>query len=95
MAYRTDRKVATMAQEHDNHGSTPAAWTAVTILMIASVVGAIGIVSHNYTLFWVGVGLVVVGLIVGKVMQMMGLGSPPKHRPEVSARSSADADPAA
>lgn len=83
-----------MAHENDGHGSTPAAWTLVTILMIASVVGAIGIVSANYTLFWVGVGLVVVGLIVGKVMQMMGLGQAPKQRPEVAASTSADGDPA-
>lgn len=83
-----------MAHEHDNHGQTPAAWTAVTILMIASVLGAIGIVSHNYTLFWVAVGLVVVGLVVGKVMQMMGLGQPPKHRVEAPTTTPTEADPA-
>jgi hypothetical protein len=83
-----------MAHENDGHGSTPAAWTLVTILMIASVVGAIGIVSANYALFWVGVGLVVVGLIVGKIMQMMGLGQAPKQRPEVAANTSAEGDPA-
>jgi NhaP-type Na+/H+ and K+/H+ antiporter len=83
-----------MAHENDSHGSTPAAWTLVTIVMIASVVGAIGIVSANYALFWVGVGLVVVGLIVGKVMQMMGLGQAPKQRPEVAAVVGTESDPA-
>jgi hypothetical protein len=32
-------------------------------------------------LFWIGgVGVIVLGLIVGKVMQMMGLGKPPEER---------------
>ena len=66
-----------MSEEHDNHGSTPAAWTAVTIVMIAFLVGAIGVLMSNAVVFWVGVALIVVGLIVGKVMQMMGLGGKP------------------
>jgi len=64
-----------MSASHDDHGSTPAAWTAVTIIMIAFLVGGIGIVAALPWLFWVGAALVVVGIIVGKVMQMMGLGS--------------------
>jgi len=65
-----------MSAEHDNHGSTPAAWTAVTIIMIAFVVGAIGFFTSPIW-FWVGVALVVVGCAVGKVMQMMGMGAKP------------------
>jgi len=64
-----------MSASHDDHGSTPAAWTAVTIIMIAFLVGGIGVVAAVPWLFWAGVALVVVGIIVGKVMQMMGLGS--------------------
>jgi hypothetical protein len=59
---------------HDDHGSTPAAWTAVAIIMIAFVVGTLAIVLGNWPMFWVGAGLVVVGAITGKVMSMMGLG---------------------
>ena len=66
-----------MSDEHDNHGSTPAAWTAVTIITVAFLVGGIGVLMANPPVFWVGVGLVVVGLVVGKVMQMMGLGAKP------------------
>jgi len=68
-----------MTEQQHHHGQTAAAWTTVTILMVASVIGAIGIVSANYTLFWVALGLCVVGLIVGKVMQLMGLGQAPKR----------------
>lgn len=64
-----------MTAHHDNHGSTPAAWTAVTIIMVAFLVGGIGVVVAQPWLFWVGAALVVVGLVVGKVMQMMGLGA--------------------
>ncbi|WP_205740588.1 HGxxPAAW family protein, partial [Haloactinopolyspora alba] len=60
---------------YNSHGHTPAAWTTVIIICIAFVVGAIGVMMLNWPLFWIGgVGLLVVGGIVGKVMQMMGLG---------------------
>jgi small neutral amino acid transporter SnatA (MarC family) len=62
------------ADPHDDHGSTPAAWTAVTIITIAFVVGTLAIILANWVMFWVGVGLVVVGAIVGRVMQAMGMG---------------------
>lgn len=64
-----------MSDQHDDHGSTPAAWTAVTIIMFAFLVGGIGVLLAQPWLFWVGVGLAVVGAVAGKVMQMMGLGA--------------------
>ena len=60
--------------QHDDHGSTPAAWTAVAIITLAFVVGTLAIMLGNWPMFWVGVALVVIGAIVGKVMGMMGLG---------------------
>ena len=65
-----------MSAEHDDHGSTPAAWTAVTIIMIAFVVGGIGVLIAESWVFWAGVVLAIVGIAVGKVMQMMGMGAP-------------------
>ena len=64
-----------MSADHNAHGSTPAAWTAVTIIMIAFLVGGIGVVAAVPWLFWTGVAIVVVGIVVGKVMQMMGMGA--------------------
>jgi len=63
---------------YDSHGQTPAAWTAVTIIIIAFLIGTIGMVIGVWVLFWVGCGLVVLGGIVGKVMQAMGLGKQPR-----------------
>jgi hypothetical protein len=60
-----------------HHGNTPAAWTAVFIILIGFVVGGIALVIGNWPLFWVGVVLAPVGLIAGKVMQRMGLGAEP------------------
>lgn len=62
----------------DGHGNTPAAWTAVVIVMIAFTVGTLGIVLGNWVVFWVGAALVVVGGVAGKVMQSMGLGQRPR-----------------
>ena len=69
---------AHLESEHDDHGSTPAAWTAVVIITIAFTVGTLAIVLGNWPMFWVGVGLVVLGAVVGKVMQAMGLGKAPR-----------------
>lgn len=66
-----------MATGHDDHGSTPAAWTAVTIIMVAFVVGGVAFLVAQPWLFWVACALVVVGVVVGKVMAMMGMGAQP------------------
>jgi hypothetical protein len=61
-----------MAQAH--HGNTPAAWTAVCLALVAFLVGGAGLVAHSYLVFWIGVGMLVVAAVVGKVMQAMGMG---------------------
>lgn len=68
------------ATAHDDHGSTPAAWTAVAIITLAFAVGTLAVVLANWPMFWVGVGLVVVGALVGRIMQAMGLGKKPAHQ---------------
>ncbi len=59
----------------DNHGNTPAAWTAVTIALASFVVGGIGLMVESMPVFWVGVALAPVALIVGFVMGKMGYGA--------------------
>ncbi|MDQ4084947.1 MAG: hypothetical protein M3165_03940 [Actinomycetota bacterium] len=60
----------------DNHGSTPAAWVAVVIALVGFVVGGVALVLSppNWVLFWIGLALLPVAMIVGKVMSAMGLG---------------------
>ncbi len=62
--------------EHEDHGNTPAAWTTVAIITIAFIVGTLAIMIANWTMFWIGVGLLVLGAVVGKVLSMMGFGKP-------------------
>jgi hypothetical protein len=58
-----------------HHGNTPAAWTGVFVILVGFVVAGIGLVLENMLLFWIGVVLAPVGVIVGKIMQKMGLGA--------------------
>ena len=67
-----------MTDEKHKHGQTPAAWTAVAIIILAFVIGTLAVVLGNWPMFWIGgVGLAVVGAIVGRVMSMMGMGMEP------------------
>lgn len=61
----------------DNHGNTPAAWTAVVIGLLAFVVAGVGLMqqSPNMVIFWIGMALLPIALIVFGVMTKMGLGS--------------------
>jgi len=58
----------------DNHGNTPAAWTAVTVAMLGFVVGAVGLLLDpvNMGVFWVGVAIGVAALVVFAVMAKLG-----------------------
>jgi hypothetical protein len=59
----------------DNHGNTPAAWTAVTILLLAFLVGGIGLMAGSMTVFWIGVIIAPIGVVAGLVMSRMGYGA--------------------
>lgn len=62
----------------DNHGNTPAAWTAVAVAMLGFVVGGVALMLDpvSMTLFWVGVALGVASLVVFAVMAKMGFNGP-------------------
>ncbi|HET9500647.1 MAG TPA: HGxxPAAW family protein [Marmoricola sp.] len=59
----------------DNHGNTPAAWSAVTLVLLSFVVGGIGLMVGSMTVFWIGVALTPIGLVAGLVMSRMGYGA--------------------
>ena len=56
-----------------HHGNTPAAWTAVVVALAAFIVGGIGLMVGSMTVFWVGVALAPVAIVVLVVMDKMGL----------------------
>lgn len=59
----------------NNHGNTPAAWTAVAVALAGFVVGGVGLMLDpiSYPVFWVGVALVVAAGVLFVVMARMGL----------------------
>ncbi len=58
-----------------HHGNTPAAWTTVVLVTLAFTIGTLAIMLANWPVFFGAVGLLVVAGIVGKVMQMLGMGT--------------------
>jgi hydrogenase/urease accessory protein HupE len=61
----------------NQHGSTPAAWTAVSLAMVGFAVGGIALMLSpvSWPLFWVGIVLAVVALPVFGVLSRMGFNS--------------------
>jgi hypothetical protein len=56
------------------HGNSPAAWTAVAIMLIAFVIGTLAFWFELVWLVWVAAALVLVGLLVGYIMKRAGYG---------------------
>jgi hypothetical protein len=64
--------------EGEDHGHTPAAWTAVILCIAGFLVGGAGLVTASYPTAIVGGAVVLVAPIIGKAMQLMGLGAAAK-----------------
>ncbi len=56
------------------HGDSPAAWTAVTIMLVAFTLGTLFFILNMPILVWASVGLLLVGLLVGWIMAKAGYG---------------------
>ncbi|MBH0129049.1 DUF6704 family protein [Salinibacterium sp. NK8237] len=56
------------------HGNSPAAWTAVVIMLVAFTIGTLAFWFTIEWLVYASAGLVVVGLIVGQVLKKLGYG---------------------
>lgn len=65
------------------HGHSPAAWTAVVIMLVAVTAGTIFFVEHNPIGVYISAGFVVVGLLTGWIMAKAGYGvKGPKYTPK-------------
>jgi len=56
------------------HGNSPAAWTAVVIMLVGFAVGTLAFFLDIPWIVWASAGLVVVGLLVGLVLKKAGFG---------------------
>lgn len=61
---------------HDHHGQSVAAWTSVSILLVAAALICLSfpLAGARTPLLVIGIGLVVVGLVAGKVLASTGYG---------------------
>jgi membrane protein YdbS with pleckstrin-like domain len=66
-----------MSNEHSNdpgHGDSVAAWTAVIIVVIASIVATVAYYVGNIDYLYASAGLAVFGVVVGFVLSKIGFG---------------------
>ncbi|MBX3092422.1 MAG: hypothetical protein KF801_07910 [Cryobacterium sp.] len=67
------------------HGHSPAAWTAVIVMMVAFLLGTLAFWFVSTWLFWVAVVLVVIGPIAGWILSKSGWGvAGPRYEPKKS-----------
>ncbi len=56
------------------HGNSPAAWTAVIIMLVAFGIGTLAFWFTIVWLVWASVGLFLVGALAGVIMRAAGFG---------------------
>ena len=78
------------AAPHNTHGNSPAAWTAVVIILVAFVIGTWAVINLAWPVFWASVGLLVAGVVVGRVMVMLGFGNSAVHHQPADPASDAE-----
>ncbi|MFI0942371.1 HGxxPAAW family protein [Streptomyces sp. NPDC021020] len=59
---------------HYDHGHTPAAWTGVIISFVGFCAAGVFIVAADPVPFWISMGVVLLGPLVGGIMKSMGMG---------------------
>ncbi len=56
-----------------HHGNTPAAWTAVVVALLAFVVAGIALMVGSWLMFWIGVALAPLAVVLLLILSKMGL----------------------
>ena len=60
--------------DEPGHGSSPAAWTAVVIMLVGVTLGTIALFFDVLPVVLIGAAIIPIGLIVGGVMKRAGYG---------------------
>ncbi|CAG7615168.1 HGxxPAAW family protein [Leucobacter soli] len=74
-----------MSTQHGDpgHGDSPAAWTAVIVMLLGIAVATTAFFLQQVWLVWVSVGVVVVGALLGAILAKAGYGvNGPKYNPK-------------
>ena len=61
--------------EEPGHGHSPAAWTAVIVMLIAFSIGTVAFFFEVAWLVWASAALLLLGLVAGWVMAKAGYGA--------------------
>ncbi len=65
------------------HGHSPAAWTAVLIMLIGITAGTVGLYIGQHVVVYVSLAILVLGPIVGFIVSKAGYGvNGPKYQPK-------------
>ncbi len=81
-ARNTSENHAQMGDETIGHGNSPAAWACVLVMLAGAALASFAYIlastegNHDLgtLLFWVGIGIMFVGLIVGFILRRIGYG---------------------
>ncbi len=73
--YPTSGVDHSVAEEHESHGHSTAAWTAVGVILVGSLVMSFAVIFPSVLFFVIGAVIVVLGMASGKVMAMAGYGA--------------------
>ena len=65
------------------HGHSPAAWTAVVIMLVGFAAGTVAFCFEQPVFVWASAALIVIGAIVGWILAKAGYGvNGPKYTPK-------------
>jgi len=71
------------AESHDSEGNSPAAWTAVIIMLVAFTVGTIAFWFTIVWVVWASAVVFAIGPVVGLLLARAGYGvNGPKYSPK-------------
>ena len=53
------------------HGARLGSWIACLVILAGFIVGGVALIYWNWPAFWVGVGVVVIGMIMARAVNIM------------------------
>ena len=53
------------------HGASMGSWVACFVIIAGFIIGGVALIYWNWPVFWVGVGVVVVGCVIAKAVNIM------------------------
>ncbi len=68
-------------EEPGDHGNSIAAWTMVTLIILGSLLIAVGVAFGQHSLDITGLAVGILGVMIGKILSRTGFGAPALRAP--------------